>query len=148
LQEVRYTTWPSPGCGQFCASRKLHSASLCLFGRPAGPAKGLEKGVEEHQDSFVLQAHGVGLSAQRYHVDQPRTQTKGRGTPVTACTAGQAGRPRPCQLDLGGPGWTWVERGGGGKPGAPEPPQRGALPASGWCKRAFVNATRLSKRLF
>jgi hypothetical protein len=39
----------------------------------------VEKYVEEHRYSLVLQAQEVGLFAQRYRVDQPRTQTEGQG---------------------------------------------------------------------
>jgi hypothetical protein len=44
----------------------------------SGPAE-VEKYVEEHRYSLVLQAQEVGLFAQRYHVDQPRAQTEGQG---------------------------------------------------------------------
>jgi hypothetical protein len=37
-----------------------------------------EKDVGEHRDSLVIEVQEVGLLAQRWHVDQPNTQTKGR----------------------------------------------------------------------
>jgi hypothetical protein len=44
----------------------------------SGPAE-VEEDVEEHRYSLVLEAQEVGLFAQRYRVDQPRTQTEGQG---------------------------------------------------------------------
>ena len=44
----------------------------------SGPAE-VEEDVEEHRYSLVLEAQEVGLFAQRYRVDQPRTRTEGQG---------------------------------------------------------------------
>jgi hypothetical protein len=49
-----------------------------VAGSGSGPAE-VEKDVEERQYALVLQAQEVGLFAQRYRVDQPRTQTEGQG---------------------------------------------------------------------
>jgi hypothetical protein len=49
-----------------------------VAGAGSGPAK-VEKCVEEYRYSLVLQAQGVRLIAQIYHVDQPRAQTEGQG---------------------------------------------------------------------
>jgi hypothetical protein len=49
-----------------------------VAGAGSGPAE-VEKYVEELRYSLVLEAQEVGLFAQRYRVDQPRTQAEGQG---------------------------------------------------------------------
>jgi hypothetical protein len=77
----------------------------------------VEKDVEEHRYSLVLEAQEVGLFAQRYHVDLPRTQTEGQGN------SGDGLHHKQTQVDLG-----WWE--GGSWPTALPPcPARSVRPA-------------------
>jgi hypothetical protein len=55
----------------------------------------VEKDVEEHRYGLVLEAQEVGLFAQRYRVDQPRTQTEGQGN------SGDGLHHKQAQVDLG-----------------------------------------------
>jgi hypothetical protein len=90
-----------------------------VAGAGSGPAEVesqlIKKCVEEHRYSLVLQAQGVGLFAQRYRVDQPRTQTEGQGN------SGDGLHRKQAQVDLG----RW--RGAAGQHRC-RPPQRGAFP--------------------
>jgi hypothetical protein len=64
--------------------RAERAAGAGVAGAGSGPAE-VEKYVEEHRYSLVLQAQQVGLFAQRYRVDQNRgPRQKDRGTRVTA----------------------------------------------------------------
>jgi hypothetical protein len=49
-----------------------------VAGAGSGPAEA-EEDAEEYRYSLVLEAQEVGFFAQRYRVDQPRTQTEGQG---------------------------------------------------------------------
>jgi hypothetical protein len=51
----------------------------CKIVRAGSGLAVVEKYVEEHRYTLVLQAQEVGLFAQRYRVDQPRTHTEGQG---------------------------------------------------------------------
>jgi hypothetical protein len=90
------------------------------------------KDVEEHQDTKIvcLQVQGVGSFAQRYRVDQPKTQMKRKGN------SGD---------DLhrtAGPSLRYWE--GGSEPAAQPPPQRGAFAQHEACIRQ--DKARLGQR--
>jgi hypothetical protein len=102
-----------------------------VAGAGSGSAE-VEKDVEEHRYSLVLQAQEVGLFVQRYHVDQPRTQTEGQGN------SGDGLHHKQVQVD---PGW-W--EGGSWPTALPPPPQRGASAQHG----ARIRQDKASREAF